>query len=160
MAANARKYKSVSYELSAELESMPEQLPEAATILVHSGYENMDQIAEVEPAGATVYCSMGQQREYHQPRYDFKPPKQKKAAPIKEKRRLAMAKRMASEEIYRKPKQTVEPVFGIIKEVLGFRRFHLRGLAKVETEWHLVCLAYNFKRLFNLIGNDSGTTMA
>ena len=41
---------------------------------------------------------MGQEREYHQPRYDFKPPKQKKAALIKEKRRLAMAERMASEE--------------------------------------------------------------
>ena len=57
---------------------MPEQLPEPATILVDSGYENMDQIAEVEQAGATVYCSMGQEREYHQSRYDFKPPKQKK----------------------------------------------------------------------------------
>ena len=149
-------------ELSADLESMPEQLPKPATILVDSGYENMDQIAEVEQAGATVYCSMGQEREYHQPRYDFKPPKQKKATPIKEKRRLAMAERMASEEsreIYRKRKQTVEPVFGIIKEVLGFRRFHLRGLAKVETEWHLVCLGYNFKRLFNLLGKDWGATM-
>ena len=150
-------------ELSADLESMPEQVDKPTTILVDSGYENMDQIAEVEQAGATVYCSMGQEREYHQPRYDFKPPGQKKAAPIKEKRRLAMAERMASEvskQIYRKRKQTVEPVFGIIKEVLGFRRFHLRGLAKVGTEWQLVCLAYNCKRLFKLIGNDWATTLA
>jgi hypothetical protein len=44
----------------------------------------------------------------------------------------------------------VEPVFGIIKEVMGFRRFLLRGLAAVKGEWRLVCLAFNLKRLFVL----------
>jgi len=44
-------------------------------------------------------------------------------------------------------KQTVEPVFGIIKSVLGFRQFHLRGLANVTNEWTLVCLAWNLKRM-------------
>ena len=55
--------------------------------------------------------------------------------------------------LYRLRKMTVEPVFGIIKEVLGFRRFHLRGLEKVDGEWALVCLAYNMRRLFVLKGN-------
>lgn len=53
-------------------------------------------------------------------------------------------------EIYRKRKHTVEPVFGIIKEVLGFRRFSLRGEGNIDNEWGLVCLAYNLKRMFNL----------
>ncbi|MDT4797593.1 IS1182 family transposase ISAzo2 [compost metagenome] len=44
-------------------------------------------------------------------------------------------------------KQTVEPVFGIIKSVLGFRQFSLRGLDKVSGEWTLVCLAWNLKRM-------------
>ena len=44
-------------------------------------------------------------------------------------------------------KQTVEPVFGIIKSVMGFRQFSLRGLDKVRGEWSLVCLAWNLKRL-------------
>jgi len=44
-------------------------------------------------------------------------------------------------------KQTVEPVFGIIKSVLGFRQFSLRGLAQVQGEWSLVCLAWNLKRM-------------
>ena len=44
-------------------------------------------------------------------------------------------------------KQTVEPVFGIIKSVMGFRQFSLRGLDKVRGEWNLVCLAWNLKRL-------------
>ena len=49
--------------------------------------------------------------------------------------------------IYRLRKSTVEPVFGIIKEVMGFRQFSLRGLTAVAGEWNLVCLAYNLKRL-------------
>ena len=52
--------------------------------------------------------------------------------------------------LYRLRKQTVEPVFGIIKEVMGFRRLLLRGRAKVSLEWTLVCLSYNLKRLFTL----------
>ena len=48
-------------------------------------------------------------------------------------------------------KQTVEPVFGIIKSVMGFRQFLLRGRSKVSLEWTLVTLAYNFKRLFRLV---------
>jgi len=51
---------------------------------------------------------------------------------------------------YAQRKQTVEPVFGIIKHVIGFRQFLLRGLEKVNGEWSLVALAYNFKRLWKL----------
>ncbi len=64
-----------------------------------------------------------------------------------------MNQRLKSKEggdIYKKRKQTVEPVFGIIKETLGFRRFSLRGEEQTDGEWSLVCLAYNLKRLFKL----------
>jgi hypothetical protein len=44
-------------------------------------------------------------------------------------------------------KQSVEPVFGIIKSVLGFRQFVTRGVANVQNEWTLVCLAWNLKRM-------------
>jgi hypothetical protein len=47
-------------------------------------------------------------------------------------------------------KCTVEPVIGIIKEVLGFRQFSLRGLLAAAGEWCLVCLAFNLKRLHTL----------
>ena len=46
-----------------------------------------------------------------------------------------------------KIKQDVEPIFGIIKEVMGFRCFMLRGFDAVKGEWTLVCIAYNLKRL-------------
>ncbi len=50
--------------------------------------------------------------------------------------------------IYRRRKATVEPVFGQIKEAMGFRRFSLRGMPKVQAEWSLVCLAHNLLKLF------------
>ena len=53
----------------------------------------------------------------------------------------------AGRALYALRKQTVEPVFGIIKSVLGFRQFSLRGLDKVRGEWSLVCLAWNLKRM-------------
>lgn len=52
--------------------------------------------------------------------------------------------------IYRLHKSTIEPVIGIIKEVLGFRQFSLRGLQAVASEWCLVCLAFNLKRMHTL----------
>ena len=52
--------------------------------------------------------------------------------------------------IYRLRKCTVEPVLGIIEEVLGFRQFLLRGMALVEGEWTLVCLGFNLKRMHRL----------
>ena len=48
---------------------------------------------------------------------------------------------------YAKRKSTVEPVFGIIKHVMGFRQFSLRGLAAATGEWTLVALAFNLKRM-------------
>ena len=65
----------------------------------------------------------------------------------------AMKYRLKTEvgqQFYAKRKSTVEPVFGIIKEVMGFRRFLLRGLNAVTGEWTLVCIAFNLKRLGKL----------
>ncbi len=93
----------------------------------------------------------------HRP-YDFRPPPNN----LKPKRRVsspwrvAMREKMQTNEArahYRKRKQTVEPVFGIIKSAMGFRRFSLRGLTKVATEWTLVALAYNCRRMTNLMAH-------
>jgi hypothetical protein len=61
-----------------------------------------------------------------------------------------MANRMkteASKEFYAQRKSTVEPVFGMIKEVMSLRRFMLRGLDAVQGEWTLLCMVFNLKRL-------------
>lgn len=76
------------------------------------------------------------------------PPKGPKADWLK-----AMAAKLESAEgraLYKLRRQTVEPVFGIIKAVLGFTGFSLRGLDKVAGEGNLVALAYNCKRLHKL----------
>ena len=64
-----------------------------------------------------------------------------------------MAARLASDTgraRYRRRKAIVEPVLGWIKEVLGFRRFMMRGLARARGEWNVVCLAVNLKRLHRI----------
>lgn len=64
-----------------------------------------------------------------------------------------MAERLASAEgqaHYRRRKVIVEPVFGWIKHVMGFRQFSLRGLIKVSGEWSLVCLALDMRRMWAL----------
>jgi len=77
----------------------------------------------------------------------------KSAKKITDPTLLAMREKLRTDEgrkKYAQRKQTVEPVFGILKHVLGFRQFLLRGLAKVSGEWSLLRLAYNFKRLWTL----------
>jgi hypothetical protein len=73
--------------------------------------------------------------------------------PVEDFRKRVLVEEMAyklkteiGQAIYRLRKCTVEPVIGIIKEVLGFRQFSLRGLAAAAGEWCLVCLAFNLKR--------------
>ena len=89
-------------------------------------------------------------------RHDFRP----KVAPrpqreVRADRIAAMRKKMAQPEKsarYRLRRQTVEPVFGIVKEAMVFRQFLLRGIGKVQGEWGLVLLAYNCRRLHKLAG--------
>ena len=64
-----------------------------------------------------------------------------------------MAHRFATpdgKKLYGRRKHIPEPVFGIIKSVLGFRQFLLRGLKNVRGEWNLVTMAWNMKRIFAL----------
>ena len=54
----------------------------------------------------------------------------------------------AGQDVYKYRKAIVEPVFGQIKEVRGFRRFSFRGKEKVGFKWDLVCLTHNLLKLF------------
>jgi hypothetical protein len=86
----------------------------------------------------------------HRP-YDFRPPPNARAARrITEPWRVEMKAKLESEDgkaRYRKRKQAVEPVFGIIKSAIGFVRFQLRGLGNAANEWRLIARAYNCRRL-------------
>ena len=87
-------------------------------------------------------------------RHDFRPePPEQLAKEPQADWIKSMQEKMALPEHrahYRLRQQTVEPVFGIVKQAMGFRQFLLRGLEKVEGEWALVTLAYNCRRVHNL----------
>ena len=66
-----------------------------------------------------------------------------------------MNHRLQTEEgkaLYAKRKSTVETVFGLIKHVQGFRQFLLRGVDAIQSEWSLVCIGWNLKRVHKLVG--------
>jgi hypothetical protein len=69
------------------------------------------------------------------------------AATVKE-RMARKLRTLRGKEIYGKRKGIVEPVFGQIKQVRGFRRFGLRGVERVRAEWELICLGHNLLKLF------------
>jgi transposase len=131
---------------------------EVKNVLVDSGFYSAAAVAAVEqksdgtPSGLTVYAAV-EKSSHHKTVADLlpqpEPPVPGPAASAKEHMAYRL-KTAVGQALYRLRKQTVEPVFGIIKEVMGFRRFMLRGRAKVSLEWTLVCLSYNLKRLFTL----------
>ena len=127
-------------------------------VLADSGFYSEAMVRAVEQpgdgiaSGLTVYAAVAKQS-HHQSVADLLP--QPEPEPLGENASAheKMAHRMKTppgRTLYKLRKQTVEPVFGIIKEVLGFRRFLLRGREKVSLEWLLVCVSYNLKRLFAL----------
>jgi hypothetical protein len=94
--------------------------------------------------------ALGRERHHlsWQDRFAAAPPAPEQPTPLQ-----AMVHRLATPEgrqAYALRKQTPEPVFGIIKAVMGFRQFSLRGLDKVKGEWNLVTLAWNVRRMFAL----------
>ena len=129
------------------LSRLPDDLGGIARAAADSGYFSKDNIQQFEAAGIEPYLPNG--RQHHNPtleeRFVKVPEAPKNADSV-----AAMAHRMKTEagkKFYAQRKSTVEPVFGIIKEVMGFRRFMLRGLNAVQGEWVLVCMAFNLKRL-------------
>jgi len=143
-----------SGELEPALAGIDPSIGKVEVALADNGYLNGDAIERVEQSGIEVYMPVTSEDGNNVRRYDFRPPKEKKKKAFRDKRLIAMQSKMKTAEarkIYANRKQTVEPVFGIIKAVMGFRSLHVRGLKNVATEWSLVSLAYNFKRLHALI---------
>lgn len=142
-------------ELEKAVESVPKSVGSVTSVLADSGYVNTDAFETLEETGVDLYVAVGRDENHSQRRYEFRPQtvRDKPHKLVTDERLLAMQEKLRTEEgrrIYAKRQQTVEPVFGIIKNVMGFRQFMLRGLEKVTGEWNLVCLAYNLKRLWTL----------
>jgi hypothetical protein len=141
-------------ELLPALASVPEELGDVTAVLADAGYAGGKVFDELDETSIDAYIATGREGDYAQRTYDYRPEScRKKPRTTTDPRLLAMSKKLKTEagkRLYAKRKHTVEPVFGIIKEAIGFRQFLLRGLAKVQGEWSLVRLAYNVKRLWKL----------
>jgi len=122
------------------------------TVLADTGFASGEAVAALEAQTIEPLVAIGRTQP-HRP-YDFRPPPEpSRARRITEPWRLAMLDKLDNPDAkarYARRKQTVEPVFGIIKAALGFTRFHLRGIANVTSEWTLIALAYNCRRLHRL----------
>lgn len=138
-------------EAEPTLDAFPAELGQPEGVAMDNGYFSARNIEATEERGIQPYIATGREMHYQSVEdllgnLPVEPPTD--ASP-KEK----MAYKLATDigkEIYRMRKCTVEPVIGIIKEILGFRQFSLRGLKNVTGEWCLVCLAYNLKRMHSI----------
>lgn len=134
----------------AGLKDLPDEIGQPDTLLADNGYFSDANVVACEAAGIEPMIATG--RELHHPSLDKRfaaaPPAPANPTPVE-----AMAHRLLTPEgkkLYGLRKQTPEPVFGIIKSVMGFRQFLLRGLGNVQGEWRLVTMAWNMKRMFAL----------
>jgi hypothetical protein len=115
-------------------------------------------IEAVERLRLESSCSVHREDAHNERPYDFRP-ETASGRVVKDptdERLVAMRDKLRTEKgkaLYGRRNHTVEPVFGIIKAAMVFRGFSLRGKEKVSSEWTLVCLAYNLRRLHRMIGN-------
>jgi transposase len=134
------------------LDAIPPEVGKPEAGAMDNGYFSATNIAACETRGIEPYIATGREPHHRSWQDYFKEqsaPPSDQATP-KEK----MAYKLQTEigqAIYGLRKCTVEPVIGIIKEVIGFRQFSLRGLLKAAGEWNLVCIGFNLKRLHALM---------
>jgi len=142
-------------ELVPTVAAVAAPVESVAVVLADSGFYSEAAVRAVEqtpagqPSGTTVYAAL-EKKAHHRTVRDL----EKKEEPMGPGPDAGLSEVMrhrlkteAGQARYKLRQQTVEPVFGIIKSVMGFRQFLLRGLEKAGLEWRLVCTAYNLKRL-------------
>jgi len=142
-------------QLVPTLASIVPALGPVAAVLADNGFYSEAAVGQVErtaagtPTGTVVYCPLDKSS-HHRNVADL----EQKAEPTRPAEGASLSEVMkwrlksaSGKALYKLRQQTVEPVFGIIKSVIGFRQFLLRGTEKVSLEWTLVCLGYNLRRL-------------
>ncbi len=131
-----------------ELAKLPTELGAVDTIIADNGYYSRANVETVQRLGVSPLLAMGRER------YDALKTEEPQAELSDDATALeTMKRRLKSKEgraLYARRKCTVEPVFGIIKHVMGLRQFNLRGLDNVRGEWALISIAWNLKRMAKL----------
>ena len=130
-----------------ELQALPEELGEPQVLLADSGYFSQSNVEACVEQNITPLIAAGREG-HHLPlaerlAVDPEPPESDDPVVLM----VHQLKTKKGRKLYGRRKCTVEPVFGIIKQAMGFRRFSLRGLNAVRGEWKLVTIAFNMKRM-------------
>jgi hypothetical protein len=139
------------HELEPTVDALPPAVGHPKAAAVDNGYFSADNITACLARDIEPYIATG--RQPHHPTWQAFFAAQPTPPPENASPKVKMAYQLQTEigqAIYRLRKSTVEPVIGIIKEVLGFRQFSLRGVTAVRGEWGLVCLAFDLKRWHTL----------
>jgi hypothetical protein len=140
------------HEAEPTLDAIPPQVGTPEAVAMDNGFFSAATIQACERREIDPYIATG--RDPHHPSWQERfarlpaPPADDASPAVKMAYKLKTA---IGKAIYRLRKCTVEPVIGIIKEVLGFRQFSLRGEQAAGGEWCLVCVAFNLKRLHTLL---------
>ena len=132
--------------------ALPEQLGNVEHLLADNGYFSAANVEHCVKAKIEPLLAAGRDR--HHPHWEDRftePPALGESASAVDRMKYRI-KTIQGRKRYGLRKQTVEPVFGIIKSVMGFRQFLLRGLGPVRGEWNLVAMAWNIKRMAVLAG--------
>ena len=135
-------------EAAPTLDAISGQVGKPQAAALDNGYFSEANIVACQKRGIEPYIATGREP-HHLDWHTFfqdlpEPPAENASSKVKMAYKL---RTKIGQAIYRLRKCTVEPVIGIIKEILGFRQFSLRGLKAVAGEWCLVCLAFNLKRM-------------
>jgi transposase len=130
-----------------QLAALPKSLGKVDQLLADTGFFSGKNVVACEEAGIEPLIAVARDEHHARWRERFTEPAPLSASATPAERMAHRLRTKAGRAAYALRKQTVEPVFGIIKSVLGFRQFLLRGLNKVCGEWRLVCLAWNLKRM-------------
>ncbi|HIN20564.1 MAG TPA: IS5/IS1182 family transposase [Rhodospirillales bacterium] len=124
----------------------PDAAPQSIPISMDSGYFSEEAVGELELLPVDPHVATGRQKHNTPPSDDGT---DEPAGDANAKERMAHKLRTpAGRACYAKRKQIVEPVFGQMKHVRGFRQFLLRGLNKVRAEWKLICLTHNLLKIW------------
>ena len=132
------------------IDSVPQRLGKITNAVADTGYFSETNIEQCEKRNIKPIISTAREKHnsYLEEVLSTECEKEEASSPVEKMNQILKSKE--GRQLYKKRKQTVEPVFGIIKEVLGFRRFSLRGEFETDCEWSLVCIGYNLKRMFKL----------
>ena len=130
-----------------QLQALPPALGRVNTLLADAGYASEDNVNACAQAKIRPLIALG--RDTHHPslreRFNEPPPLTGKPTALEAMRHRLQTRR--GRQLYALRKSTVEPVFGLIKRVMKFRQFSLRGVTGARGEWNVVCLAWNLKRM-------------